>query len=40
MSEATPGAVLLELLVVGFIIWAVHTGAAQAAIGWLFSFRF
>lgn len=40
MSEPTPGAVAFEVLVVGVIVWALYTGAAQAVIGWLFSFRF
>lgn len=40
MNQVTPGAVALEALVVGVIIWTLYTGAAQAVIGWLFSFRF
>lgn len=40
MNQATPGAVALEALIVGVIVWALYTGAAQAVIGWLFSFRF
>lgn len=40
MNQATPGSVAFEALVVGVIIWALYTGAAQAIIGWLFSFRF